>query len=154
MFFKLEVNNPARIKIMPCPSANKNNIITAKYIFLPIAANAIIPAKIGVEHGVPANAKVIPNKIGYKNIEFVVFVGIDFIIVGVSKSNISRIFNPIISNKDAINNVKYAPNAVAKTFPVTAQAIPIKVNTIAVPNIKQHNCKKVLYGVSLEYPPT
>lgn len=139
---------------MPCPSANKNNIIIASDKFLPIAAKAIIPASIGVEQGVPARAKVIPNKIGYKNIEFVEFVGIDLIIVGVSKSNISKSFNPITNNNDAINNVKYAPKAVANTLPVNAQIIPIIVNTIAVPSIKQHSCKKVLYGVSFEYPPT
>ena len=64
MFFKLDVNIPAKIKIKPCPSANKNSIKIAKPMFLPIAANAIIPAKIGVEQGVPASAKVMPNKIG------------------------------------------------------------------------------------------
>ena len=53
-----------------------------------------------------------------------------------------------------MSKVKYGPSADAKTFPVKAQAIPIKVNTIAVPKIKQQSCKKVLKGVSLEYPPT
>jgi hypothetical protein len=148
------VNNPARINITPCPNAKRNNISIAKDKFFPIAAKAIIPANIGVEQGVPAKAKVIPNKIGYTNIEFVEFVGMDFIIVGVSKSRILSNFNPIINSNDAIITVKYPPIAEAKTFPVKAQAIPIKVKTIAVPKIKQHNCKKVLNGVSLEYPPT
>lgn len=106
MFFKLEVNKPANIKITPWPKANKNNIKTAKDKFLPIAAKAIIPAKIGVEQGVPARAKVIPNNIGYKNIEFVELTGITLTIVGVSKSNISNSFNPSTSNKEAITNVK------------------------------------------------
>ena len=68
MFFRVEVNNPARIRIIPCPRANRNNIKTASYIFFPIAAKAIIPAKIGVEQGVPARAKVIPKRRGYKKI--------------------------------------------------------------------------------------
>ena len=106
MFFIPEVNNPANTRIKPCPKANRNSINIANERFLPIAANAIIPAKIGVEHGVPASAKVIPKSMGYKKIEFVVFVGIDFIIVGVSKSNIPRSFNPMTRSNDAINNVK------------------------------------------------
>ena len=150
MLFKLEVNSPAKIRITPWPKAKRNNITIAKYKFLPIAANAIIPAKIGVEQGVPAKAKVIPNNRGYKNTEFVEFVGIDFIIVGVSKSRISSSFRPKTKSKDAINKVKYAPKAEAKTLPVTAQKTPIIVNTIAVPKIKQHNCKSVLNGVSFE----
>ena len=88
------------------------------------------------------------------NTEFVVFCGIAFIIVGVSKSNSSRSLSPITNSNDAIAIVKYPPIDDAKTFPVSAQAIPISVNTIAVPRIKQHNCKKVLKGVSFEYPPT
>ena len=63
-FFTPEVNNPAIISIIPCPKANKNNINIAANKFLLIVANAIMPAKIGVEHGVPAKAKIIPNNIG------------------------------------------------------------------------------------------
>ena len=59
-------------------------------------------------------------------------------------------FKPITSNKDAIAIVKYPPRADAKTFPVSAQAMPIRVNTIAVPKMKQHNCKKVVHVFSLE----
>lgn len=154
IFFKLDVNKPAKIKITPCPSANINSINIANEMFLPIAAKAIMPANIGVEQGVPARAKVIPNNIGYKNIEFVVLVGIALIMVGVSKSKISNSFNPITKSNDAIISVKYPPIAEANTLPVSAQAMPIVVNTIAVPNIKQHSCKNVLNGVSLEYPPT
>ena len=55
-FFIPEVNKPAKINITPWPNANKNNInIAAKGLF-PIAANAIIPARKGVEHGVPISA--------------------------------------------------------------------------------------------------
>lgn len=139
---------------MPWPSAKRNNIKIANERFLPIAANAIIPASIGVEQGVPAKAKVIPNKIGYKNIEFVELVGIAFIIVGASKSKMFNSLSPITNSNEAIISVKYPPKADAKTEPVKAQMIPIAVNTIAVPKIKQHNCKKVLKGVSFEYPPT
>ena len=154
MFFKLEVKIPAIINIKPCPSANINNISIARAIFLPIAANAIIPAKIGVEHGVPARANVIPSNTGYKNMEFVLFVGIALMIVGVSKSRNPNNFRPITSKSEPIKTVKYPPIAEAKTLPVRAQAIPIIVKTIAVPNIKQHNCKNVRNGVSFEYPPT
>ena len=90
----------------PYTCENRNNIIIAKEIFFPIAAKAIIPASIGVEQGVPAKAKVIPNSIGYKNIEFVLFVGIAFIIVGVSKSKISSNFKPITKSNEAMINVK------------------------------------------------
>lgn len=150
MFFRLEVKRPARINTTPCPSANKNNINIAIKMFLPIAANAIIPAKIGVEQGVPARANVIPSNIGYKNNEFVEFVGIALIITGVSKSRNPNILSPITKSKDAIKTVKYPPIADAKTLPVNAQITPIIVKTIAVPSIKQDNCKNVLKGVSLE----
>ena len=97
-----------------------------------------------------ASAKVIPSNIGYKYKEFVVFLGMAFIIVGASNSKISSSFKPITNNKDAIAIVKYPPSADAKTFPVNAQAMPIRVNTIAVPNIKQQSCKKVVQVFSLE----
>lgn len=73
MFFNPDVKRPAIIKITPCPIAKRNNIIIASDRFFPIAANAMIPARIGVEQGVPAKAKVIPKSIGYKNTECVVF---------------------------------------------------------------------------------
>ena len=63
-FLMPDVNIPAIISISPCPSANKNSIITAAGRFFPIAAKTIMPAKIGVEHGVPARANAIPNNIG------------------------------------------------------------------------------------------
>jgi len=126
----------------------------ASPIFLPIAANAIIPARTGVEHGVPASAKVIPKSTGYKNIELCLFCGIAFIIVGISKSSSPKSFKPKTRSKDAIMSVKYPPRADAKTLPVTAQIIPIIENTIAVPRIKQQSWRKVTKGVSLEYPPT
>ena len=130
---------PAIIKINPCPKANKNSINIAAKRFLPIAANAIIPANIGVEQGVPASAKTIPKSIGYKNSEFVEFTGIALIITGISKSNKPVILSPITIKSDAIISVKYPPSAEANTLPVTAQIIPIIENTIAVPHIKKHN---------------
>lgn len=54
------------IRIKPCPKENMNNIKTAYKIFVDIEAKAIMPAKIGVEQGVPASAKTAPIKIGYK----------------------------------------------------------------------------------------
>ena len=85
-----DVKSPAIIRIKPWPSANKNSIKTAAQRFFPIAANAIIPAKIGVEHGVPARAKAIPRSTGYKNNELVEFEGIAFMITGMSNSNKSK----------------------------------------------------------------
>lgn len=154
MFLRLEVNKPAKMRIIPCPNANKNNIKIAKEIFLPIAAKAIIPAKIGVEHGVPARANVTPKSTGYKKMEFVEFAGMALIIVGVSKSKIPISFKPITIKSEATISVKYAPIAEAKTLPVMAHAMPIIEKTIAVPKIKQQSCKNVIKGVSLEYPPT
>ena len=154
IFLRIEVNNPARIIIRPWPTANANNINIASPIFFPMAAKAIIPAKIGVEHGVPPSAKVIPSSTGYINIELLLFCGMALIIVGSSKSNRPNNFNPIINKIEAIMRVKYPPNADAKTVPVRAQRIPIIENTIAVPRIKQQSCRKIIYGVFFEYPPT
>ena len=56
-----DVNNPAKITMTPCPSANKRSIIAACQIFLLKLAVAIIAAKIGVEHGDAAKAKTIPK---------------------------------------------------------------------------------------------
>jgi len=70
MPFKLDVKTPAITRINPCPSENKNSIKTANKIFEDIDAKAIIPAKIGVEHGVPASAKTAPIRIGYKTTFF------------------------------------------------------------------------------------
>ena len=47
----------------------------------------------------------------------------------------------IEARRDSMAKVILEDGFFAKTFPVKAQAIPISVNTIAVPKIKQHNCK-------------
>ena len=78
-FLTPDVNKPAIINITPWPTAKRNNIAIAAKRFFPIAANAIMPARIGVEQGVPARANATPSKIGYTNREFVLFVGIAFI---------------------------------------------------------------------------
>lgn len=134
-----DVNSPARMRIIPWPRANMNNSNTANVRFFPIAAKAMIPARIGVEHGVPARAKVMPRRVGYIINDELLLDGIDFTITGISKSSISKSFNPITSNNEAIMRVKYPPRAEAKTLPVIAQIIPITLNTMAVPNIKKHN---------------
>lgn len=117
-------------------------------------AKAIIPAKIGVEQGEPANAKIIPNINGYKYIFVPLFFGICFIITGMSKSKIPISFKPIINISEAKIIPKYPPANVTKTFPVSAQITPITEKTTAVPSTKNNICTKVLAGEFLEYPPT
>ena len=78
----------------------------------------------------------------------------DFIITGISKSNISAIFKPITKRREAIITVKYPPRADAKILPVIAQIIPISVKTTDVPKMKNNSCMAVLTGVSFEHPPT
>lgn len=119
-----------------------------------IDANAIIPAKIGVEHGVPAIAKIAPIKSGYKTIFWPLDVGICFTNTGILKSKIPRIFSPIIISNDAIINRKYAGAKDTKTFPVTAQIIPIVAKTSDIPTTKKNIWRQILDGFSLEYPPT
>ena len=152
--FNPVVKSPAITRIIPCPNENKNSINIASNKLLPIAVNAIMPAKIGVEQGVPARAKSIPIKIGYKNNELLLFIGKVFTKVGNSKSKTPNSFNPITISKDAMINVKYIPNIGAKTLPVKAHITPIIVNTIAVPRIKEDSWINVRFGVFLEYPPT
>ena len=154
MFLSPDVNMPAIISITPCPIANKKSITIAAKRFFPIAAKTIMPANIGVEHGVPASAYAIPSSNGYKTSELVLFCGIDFIITGISKSKIPMILSPITIKRDAIIRVKYPPKTDAKTLPVMAQSTPITVKTTEVPRIKQLSCTKVRNGVSLEHPPT
>ena len=59
--FKNEVKTPARTIIKPCPIENKNNIKEASTILFVKVAKLIIPAKIGVEQGLDANANNIPT---------------------------------------------------------------------------------------------
>lgn len=152
--FKLEVKTPAIIKINPCPNENINSIKTASRIFVDIDANAIIPARIGVEQGVPAIANTAPIKIGNSTIFFPVLCGICLIITGILKSNTPTTFSPITNNNDASSKIKYTGAKETKTFPVTAQIMPSVANTIDEPNTKNSICKNILAGFSLEYPPT
>ena len=69
-------------------------------------ANAIMPAKMGVEQGVPAKAKTIPKINGYMNANLPSFLGKDFINIGNSKSKTSTIFNPITIKNEAIISPK------------------------------------------------
>lgn len=113
-------------------------------------ANAIIPAKIGVEHGLPANAKIPPSKIGYKNVFVPSFLGISFMTTGSSKSSTPSNFNPITRIIPAKIIPKYPPANETKTFPVIAQIMPIAENTIAVPNTKKSIWTNVLKGFASE----
>ena len=61
IFFNVDVNTPAITRIIPWPKANKNSINIAISTFSITEANAIMPAEIGVEQGVPASAKAIPK---------------------------------------------------------------------------------------------
>ena len=57
---------PAKSRIKPCPIAKRKSIITACPRLAESDAKAIIAAKIGVEHCVPARANTAPSKTGYK----------------------------------------------------------------------------------------
>lgn len=138
--------------INPCPSANKNSIIIEFTIFAESVANAIIPAKIGVEQGVPIKANTAPKKIGYKIRLFVLFCGISLIKTGNSKSRKPTSFKPIIIKTDATISAKNGD--VTKTLPVIAQIMPIPEKTIAVPSTKNNICISVVEVFSFEYPPT
>ena len=59
--FKNEVKMPANTTITPWPSEKHKSIKPAKIKFLLKAAKLMIPAKIGVEQGLDANAKSIPT---------------------------------------------------------------------------------------------
>lgn len=63
--FSTDVKTPARTITNPCPNENKNNISPARAIFALSEANPIIPARIGVEQGVEASAKIAPMIRGY-----------------------------------------------------------------------------------------
>lgn len=117
-------------------------------------ANAIIPAKIGVEHGVPASAKTAPIKIGYKTMFLPELCGISFISTGKLKSSNPMMFKPITISKDANNKIKYVGAKETKTLPVTAQRTPIVAKTREDPKTKNTICNNVLSGVPSEYPPT
>mgnify|MGYP006971539971 CR=1 FL=1 len=101
-------------------------------------ANAIIPAKIGVEQGLPASAKIPPNKIGYKKVFVFSLCGISLTITGSSKSRTPNSFNPITKMIALKNIPKYPPAKEIKTFPVIAHAIPIIENTTAMPITKNN----------------
>ena len=99
-------------------------------------ANAIIPAKIGVEQGLPASAKTPPSKIGYKKVFVFSLCGISLIITGSSKSRTPNSFNPMTRIIALKNIPKYPPAKEIKTLPVIAHAIPIIEKIIAMPITK------------------
>lgn len=105
-FFKNEAESPTSTMITPCPNAKRNNINAAYGIFLESTAKLIMPAKIGVEHGVVASAKSAPIKSGYKNRLLPFDFGIFFTITGIGSSSTPSKFKPITKIKDEINKTK------------------------------------------------
>lgn len=144
---------PASTRITPEPGANINNIKIDNNILLVIAAKLIIPARIGVEQGVPPMANIAPKIIGYKYFELLELDGILNISVGIFKSKIPNKCRPITSNNEAINNTKYPPVIEINTLPVTAQSTPMILNTIAEPNINDVSCSSVVLLLFLLNPP-
>lgn len=128
-------------------------MIIDKIILFVIEAKLIIPANIGVEHGVPPSAKTAPNNIGYKYFELLGFDGILFIIVGRLISSIPIKFKPIAKITDAIMIIKYPPASDMNTCPVKAQITPIILNTIDEPIMNDSSCKKVFKLSLSPYPP-
>ena len=127
------VNIPANTKITPSPNANINNIRSEINMLFVIAAKLIIPARIGVEQGVPPIAKIAPKSIGYKYFELFEFDGILEIRVGRFISSIPKRCRPIANRSEDTKIKKYPPAIEIKTLPVIAQSIPIMLNTIAEP---------------------
>lgn len=148
--FKLEVKTPAIIRIKPCPNENINSINTADHIFEESDAKAIIPAKIGVEQGVPAIANTAPIKIGYNTMFFPVPCGICLIKTGMLKSSAPSMFKPITISNEPSKRIKYIGANVTKTFPVTAQITPIVAKTSEEPNTKNNICRNVFAGLTCE----
>ena len=59
-----DVKIPAKTIITPCPNEKQRSIKPAKRRFFDNVAKLIIPANIGVEHGLEAKANKIPTKKG------------------------------------------------------------------------------------------
>ena len=65
--FKNEVKIPERMTTIPCPIEKQKSINPANIRFLLRAAKLIMPANIGVEQGLAANANNAPIINGYIN---------------------------------------------------------------------------------------
>ena len=147
------VNIPANTKITPSPNANINSIRSEINMLFVIAAKLIIPARIGVEQGVPPIAKSAPSSIGYKYFELFEFEGILEISVGRFISKSPKRCRPIAKRSEAIKIRKYPPAIEINTLPVTAQSIPIMLNTIAEPMTNDVSWRRVfLLSFSLNPP--
>ena len=142
-FFKTDVNTPATSIITPCPSENKNNINAAQAMFVVIVAVAMIPARIGVEQGVVANANTAPKIIGQKNAFVLLLCGNFLTKIGKLISISPTKFNPKIKINDDKNSIKYERSPAPNTCPVRAAIIPIVVKHIAKPKIKDVICRIV-----------
>lgn len=126
VFLKILVSIPAIMNIVPCPIEKDNNITVDTKMLLDTEANPIIPARIGVEHGEPANANTIPNIMGYKYRELFLLAGILLINDGIVISNNPNMLRPITMSSDAIITTKYPPINDKNIFPLMAQMIPNK----------------------------
>lgn len=141
--FKIDVNTPAMTITNPCPIANRNNISPASARFALKEAKPIIPANIGVEHGVEANAKTMPIIIGYKTKSLLLFCGICLMNTGIWISNIPKRLSPIRKIIPLTISPKTAEYLFIRIFPPIAQIKPSVVNTNAIPSIKNVICISV-----------
>lgn len=139
-FFNTDVNSPAIIIITHCPSAKLNNNKIEKMMFVDIVAIVIMLARIGVEQGLDAKAKIVPTKKGMiKTLPFL-FCGIFFMKLGVGNSIMSSKLKPKIINTEAISNITIGDAIFEKTFPVSAQITPTILKTVESPKENEINC--------------
>ena len=153
-FFNSDVNNPAMIIITHWPIAKLNNKSIEKIIFVDIVATVIMLARIGVEQGLEAMAKIVPTKNGITKTLPFLFCGIFFIKLGVGNSIISNKLKPKIIKIEAISKITIGDAILEKTFPVIAQKTPMILNTVESPIEKDISCNNNFLWWFLEYPPT
>ena len=100
----------------------------------------------------PAREKKTPTINGYNIKLLPSFLGICFMITGISKSRMPKSFKPITITKEAKRSIKYAPPIEINTLPVTAHKIPMIENITAEPNMKKKSWMAVLNAFCLENP--
>ena len=139
-FFNTDVKSPASIIITHCPIAKLNNNRIEKIILVETVAIVIMLARLGVEQGLDANAKIVPTKNGIANTLPFLFCGIFFTKFGVGNSIISSKLNPRIKSIDAINKTTIGEAKLEKTLPVKAQNTPIILSIEDKPIEKEISC--------------